>query len=110
DRNDGALTLLARPLLLLLGLDHVDAPLIERRQSLLNLLWSDLLRGHDRIELLVGNVVSLRDLLDGTSENRKGAAERPGSWDPSPVLPSAVLPWSCLPSVSPRPARACAGS
>jgi hypothetical protein len=31
--------------------------------------------------------------------------------NPSPaLLPSAVLPWSCLPSVSPRPARASAGS
>jgi hypothetical protein len=56
-------TLLARLLLLdglgLLGLDHVDAPLVERRQSLLDLLWSDILRKHDRIELLVGNVASL---------------------------------------------------
>jgi hypothetical protein len=37
--------------------------------------------------------------------DRAAAAEHPGSRDPFPaLLPSAPLPWSCLPSVSPRPA------
>ena len=57
--------LLARLLLVglgLLGLDHVDAHLVERRQNVLNLLGSDLFRGHDRIELLVGDVAALRGL------------------------------------------------
>ena len=52
-----ALGLLARLLLVglgLLGLDHVDAHLVEHRQNVLNLLGGDLLRGHDRIELLGG--------------------------------------------------------
>ena len=62
-----ALGLLARLLLFrlgLLGLNHVDAHFVECRQNVFNLLRGDLLRGYDRIELLVGDVAALRGLLD----------------------------------------------
>ena len=74
-----ALGLLARLLLVglgLLGLDHVDAHLVEHRQNVLNLLGSDLLRGHDRIELLVGDVAALLGLLDHLRDGGAGEIEQ----------------------------------
>ena len=74
-----ALGLLARLLLFrlgLLGLNHVDAHLVERRQNVLNLLGGDLLRGYDRIELLVGDVAALLGLLDHLRDGGVGEIEQ----------------------------------
>ena len=60
----------------LLGLDHVDAHLVERRQNVLDLLGGDLLRGHDRIELLVGDVAALHGLLDHLHDGGVGEIEQ----------------------------------
>jgi len=60
----------------LLGLDHVDAHLVERRQNVINLLGSDLFRGHDRIELLVGDVAALRGLIDQLRDGGVGEIEK----------------------------------
>jgi hypothetical protein len=83
---------------------------VERRQNVLNLLGSDLFQGHDRIEQLVGDVAALRGLIDQLRDGGVGEIEKrqQGIRDLGTLLqrffPSAVLPWSCLPSVSPRPA------
>ena len=74
-----ALGLLARLLLVglgLLGLDHVDAHLVERRQNVLDLLGGDLLQGHDRIELFVGGVAALHGLLDHFRDGGVGEIEQ----------------------------------
>jgi hypothetical protein len=51
-----------------------DAHLVEHRQNILNLLGTDLLRRHDRIELLVGDVAAPRGLLDHLRDG--GVGER----------------------------------
>ena len=63
-------------LLGLLGLDHVDAHLVERRQNVLNLLGGDLLRGYDRIELLVCDVAALLGLLDDLRDGGVGEIQK----------------------------------
>ena len=71
--------LVARLLLVgrgLLGLDHVDAHLVERRQNVLNLLGSGIRQGYDRIELLVGDVAALRGLLDHLRDGGVGEIEQ----------------------------------
>ena len=79
DSVSSLLWLLARLLLVglgLPGLDHVDAHLVERRQNVLNLLGGGLLRGYDRIELLVGDVAALLGLLDHLRDGGVGEIEQ----------------------------------
>ena len=82
----------------LLGLDHVDAHLVEHRQNVLDLLGSDLLQGHDRIELLVGDVAALRGLIDQLRDGGVGEIEKrqQGIWDLGTLLQRFFLLRCCL--------------
>ena len=82
----------------LLGLDHVDAHLVEHRQNVLNLLGSDLFQGHDRIELLVGDVAALRGLIDQLRDGGVGEIEKRqrGIRDLGTLLPRFFLLRCCL--------------
>ena len=60
----------------LLGLDHVDAHLVELRQNVLDLLGSGIRQGYDRIELFVGGVAALHGLLDHFRDGGVGEIEQ----------------------------------
>ena len=72
--------LLARLFFLLgfgfLGLHDVDAHLAHHRQHVLDLLGGDLLRRHDRVELLIGDVAALLGLLDHLLDGGVGEIEQ----------------------------------
>ena len=59
-----------------LGLDDVDAHLAHHRQDVLDLLGGDFLRGHDRVELLIGDVAALLGLLDHLLDGGVGQVEQ----------------------------------
>ena len=81
----------------LLGLDHVDAHLAEFRQDVLDLLGLDLLRGQQRVDLVVGDIAALLgaadQLLDGCVGKVEQRAIGRSPAPPSPAsLPSAASP------------------
>ena len=62
----------------LLGLDHVDAHLAELRQNVLDLLGIDLLRGQQRVDLVVGDIAALLGAADQLLDGRVGKIEQRG--------------------------------
>ncbi len=58
------------------GLDDVDAHLGEHRQHVLDLLGADLLRGHDGVELVVGDKSALLGGLDHLLDGGIGKIEQ----------------------------------
>ena len=70
---------LARDLILglgFLGLDHVDAHLAEHRQDILDLLGLDLLRGQQRVDLVVGDIAALLGAADQLLDGGVGEVEQ----------------------------------
>ena len=97
----------------LLGLDHVHAHLAEHREHVLDLLGIDLVRGQDRVDLVMGDVAALLgaadQLLDcGVGEIEQRAVRRGLSTLPLRclLLPPRQLGFACheSPRAVPEPA------
>ena len=61
-----------------LGLDHVDTHLAEYRQDVFDLLGLDLLRGQQRVDLVVRDIAALLGAADQLLDRRVGKVEQRG--------------------------------